>query len=417
MLIDFRVKNFRSFRNESVLSMSASTDKATATQNVADTGNRSVPRLLKSAGIYGANASGKSNFVRAMQLMRGVVAESASLQPHQELNVQPFRLDPAVANDPTELEVTFFLRGARYQYGFCLTTTRIVEEWLIVYRTAHPQVWFTRNYDSEKGSDEYKIGPYLHDRRRNLWREATTHNSLFLSRAVQLNSEQLKPVFDWITGALVIFENGSIPIPNYTIGYVSTGRSKEIARFLSSADIGIEDIQIKKSQGIVQSVNFDFATGKVDINKQEQEVSVATFEHKSPAGSAVFDYADESEGTQKLFCLAGPIFDIFKEGRVLVVDELDRSLHALLVRQLIGMFHDPEINKHNAQLVFTTHDTSLLDSGLLRRDQIWFSEKDGDAATRLSPLSDFSPRKNEALERGYLSGRYGGVPILKRLRA
>ena len=123
-----------------------------------------------------------------------------------------------------------------------------------------------------------------------------------------------------------------------------------------------------------------------------------------------------SEGTQKLFALAGPIFEILGRGQALVVDELDRSLHALLVRRLIGMFQNPDLNQKGAQLIFTTHDTSLLDGELLRRDQIWFAEKDEDQASRLYPLSDFSPRKGEALERGYLAGRYGGVPILRTPR-
>jgi hypothetical protein len=130
----------------------------------------------------------------------------------------------------------------------------------------------------------------------------------------------------------------------------------------------------------------------------------------------VFDFQDESEGTQKLFALAGPIFEILKHGQVLIVDELDRSLHALLVRQLIEMFQNPDLNQKGAQLIFTTHDTSLLDGGLLRRDQIWFVEKDDAQASRLYPLSDFSPRKGEALERGYLAGRYGAVPILRTPR-
>jgi AAA15 family ATPase/GTPase len=114
---------------------------------------------------------------------------------------------------------------------------------------------------------------------------------------------------------------------------------------------------------------------------------------------------------------AGPLFDIFRNGCVFVVDELDRSLHTLLVRQLIAMFQDPEINMHGAQLLFTTHDTTLLDSNLLRCDQIWFTEKDSDQASRLFPLTEFTPRKNEAFERGYLSGRYGAIPILKRMKA
>jgi AAA15 family ATPase/GTPase len=124
---------------------------------------------------------------------------------------------------------------------------------------------------------------------------------------------------------------------------------------------------------------------------------------------------EESTGTQRLFALAAPVLDVLRDGRVLIIDELDSSLHPLLVRQLIGMFHNSRINKNKAQLVFSTHDTSLLDQSIFRRDQVWFTEKDSDQATNLYPLTDFSPRKNEALEKGYLMGRYGAVPFFKEI--
>ena len=126
----------------------------------------------------------------------------------------------------------------------------------------------------------------------------------------------------------------------------------------------------------------------------------------------LFDFSDESGGTQKLFAFAGPLLDVLSKGRILFVDELDTSLHPLMVRFLISLIHNQEINKNNAQLAFTTHDTSVLDTDIFRRDQVWFVEKDAESASRLYPLSDFSPRKGEALERGYLKGRYGALPFI-----
>jgi uncharacterized protein len=159
------------------------------------------------------------------------------------------------------------------------------------------------------------------------------------------------------------------------------------------------------------------ATGRTESTQREVEIPIPKFLHSSDKGRAQFNLGDESEGTQRLFMLAGPLFEILRTGSVLFVDELDRSLHALLVRQLIEMFQNPSLNPAGAQLVFTTHDTSLLSGDLLRRDQVWLVEKDADQASRLYPLTDFAPRKKEALERGYLSGRYGAVPVLKRREA
>lgn len=415
MLLEFRVKNFRSLRDECTLSLVASNDQTLVATNTIETGVKSLPSVVRTAAIYGANASGKSNIVRAMLLMRAVVLESASFQLGQTFAVQPFKLDSVSANQPTELEVTFLLNGVRYQYGFAFTPERITSEWLFVYRTAKAQRWLLREYDAQSGQDTYLFGSHLSGKRR-IWQESTKQNSLYLSTAVQLNSEQLKEVFEWIANNLVIFLNGVTLSFDYTVSHIRNNANNNVKEFLSEADISIDSIAIDCRKGYRQTFNMDLATGEFNNFLEEREMYMPTFRHMTQHGSAVFELVDESEGTQRLFAFAGPLFDIFRNGCVFVVDELDRSLHTLLVRQLVTMFQDPEINMHGAQLIFTTHDTTLLDSNLLRRDQIWFTEKDSDQASRLFPLTEFTPRKNEAFERGYLSGRYGAVPILKRMK-
>ncbi|HWS84515.1 MAG TPA: ATP-binding protein [Ktedonobacteraceae bacterium] len=384
-----------------------------AETNIIETGIKSLPNVVRTAVIYGPNASGKSNVVRAIQFMRGVVLESASLQLGQTFRVQPFRLDPVTATEPTELEITFLFQGVRYQYGFSVTPERITSEWLFAYPTAKAQKRFLREYDSQSGKDIYSFGSHLSGQRR-LWQEATKQNSLYLSTAVQLNSEQLKEIFEWISTNLVIFPDGLIPSFEYTISHMRNNVNNTVKDFLGEADISIDHILIDNKKAITQAFNVNFDTGELNSIHEEKDVYMPTFRHVTQRGSAVFELEDESGGTQKLFAFAGPLFEILSNGRVLVVDELDRSLHPLLVRQLVAMFQDPEINVHGAQLIFTTHNTTFLDSGLLRRDQIWFTEKDNDQASTLFPLTEFAPRKNEALERGYLSGRYGAVPILKK---
>ena len=415
MLVEFRVKNFRSLLDEQVLSLVASTDKTLLDTHALTTGLKVAPHLLKSAVVYGANACGKSNLIQALQYMRGVVLGSAGLQPGQTFDrLQPFKLDTTSASQPTEFEVTFILEGVRYQYGFAMTAQRIVSEHLLVYKAFKPQRWFDRHFDAESGKDVYDFGPGLKGA-KNLWEGATRPNALFLSIAVQLNSEALRPVFDWFANRLVIFNEQSPLSPQFSVQMLKQeAQRKAICDFLCAADISIADIEVATKQAMVHSIRFDLATGKREEDAGEQAVDEVKFHHVTEQGKAVFDLMDESNGTRNLLFLAGPVLDILSKGLTLVVDELDTSLHTLLVQALVRLFHRPDANTGGAQLVFTTHDTSLLDAyGLFRRDQIWFVEKKPNQSSALYPLIDFSPRKNEALERGYLQGRYGALPFLR----
>lgn len=414
MLIDFRVKNFRSLRDEQVLSLVAAKDNSLSDTNTLSTGLKAVPRMLPSAAIYGANASGKSNLIKALQYMRGVVLESATvIQPGQTFAVQPFRLDPSSEKEPTEFEVTFVLDQVRYQYGFSMTSKRIVSEYLLVYKAFKPQQWFERHYDSDQDKDVYDFGTGLKGP-KTLWEKATRPNALFLSMAVQLNSEDLRPVFDWFARDLVIFNEQTPLNTQFAIQLLKDAESKKrICDFLTTADISISDIEVVTDKVPRQKVHFDLTAGKTELRSEEFEESRLRFTHVTDQGKAVFDLDDESNGTRILVFLAAPILDILDKGLTLVIDELDTSLHTLLVRELVGLFHRPEINKRGAQLIFTTHDTSLLDApDLFRRDQIWLVEKDTSQASTLVAIAEFSPRKNEALGKGYLIGRYGGIPFL-----
>ena len=414
MLVEFRVKNFRSIRDEQVLSMVASKDRTLRDTHTQETGISAAPALLRSAVVYGANASGKSNLIKALQYMRGVVIESATaIQPGQSFAVQPFRLDLKSADQSSEFEVTFLLDKVRYQYGFAMTAQRIVSEHLLVYKAFKPQRWFSRHFDQESGKDVYEFSSGLKGP-KNLWEGATRPNSLFLSMAVQLNSEALRPVFDWFLNQLIIFNEQAPLTPQMSIQMLKQpeGR-KDICKFLSAADISIQDVDVETRKVPGQAVHFDLTAGKTEVRSEEMEEHKLRFHHVTKQGKAVFDLMDESSGTRNLLFIAGPVMDILGKGVTLVIDELDTSLHTLLVRELVRLFHSPEINSKGAQLIFTTHDASLLDApDLFRRDQIWFVEKDGDQSSGLVGLSEFSPRKNEALERGYLMGRYGGVPFL-----
>lgn len=413
MLLDFRVKNFRSLRDEQTLSLVAAKDKSLQELNTMPSGIKAAPTLLRSVAIYGPNAGGKSNLIKALQYMRAVVAESASvMQPGQTFNVQPFRLDALSVAQPTEFDISFVLDGVRHQYGFELTAQRVTREYLLVYKAFKPQQWFERHYDAASGKDVYDFGVGLKGP-KSVWEGATRPNALFLSMAVQLNSEQLQPVFAWFVNQLAIFNEITPLGQHFSVDMLRKPEGKRaICDFLTSADISISDIEVVTRKVSGQAVHFDMAAGKTEVRNEEQEVNELLFHHVTEQGKAVFSLGDESMGTRNLLFLTGPVLDILNKGMVLVVDELDSSLHPLLVRRLVELFQNPVVNQKGAQLIFTTHDTSLLDPDLFRRDQIWFVEKDRDQASKLYPLSDFSPRKNEALERGYLVGRFGALPFL-----
>lgn len=410
MLLEFRVRNYRSIRDEQVLNLIASGDKELAETHLAPTGLKAASHALRSAVVYGPNASGKSSLLRALDYMRAVVAESATvIQPGQTYNVSPFKLDAASAQQPTEFEITFLLDGVRHQYAFAMTPQRIVSESLLVYRSSKPTQLFNRQHVDGDVYD-YEFSTYLSGPRK-VWQESTRPNSLFLSMAAQLNSEQLGPVFNWIVRNIVFLPAGTSVLPDFTTALLATAEGRASIRdFLSTADISIADVQAVSHKGMHTQFVMS-ASGLQQASQEERELLLPVFEHRTPKGSAKFELHDESEGTQRLYGLIAPVLDCLREGRVLVVDELDSSLHTLLVRRLIAMFQTPELNSKGAQLIFSTHDTSLLDHTLFRRDQIWFTEKDADQATRLYPLTDFSPRKQEAWERGYLAGRYGAVPF------
>ena len=413
MLIEFRVKNFRSLRDEQTLSLVADKDKSLQESNTMPSGIKAAPTLLRSMAIYGPNAGGKSNLIKALQFMRAVVAESASvMHPGQAFHTQSFRFEATSVAQPTEFDVSFVLDGIRYQFGFALTAQRITREYLLVYKAFKPQLWFERYFDEESGKDLYDFGTGLKGP-KSVWEGATRPNALFLSMAVQLNSEQLQPVFAWFVKQLAIFNEITPLGQHFSIEMLRKPEGKRaICDFLTSADISISDIEVVTRKVSGQAVHFDMAAEKTEVRNEEQEVHELLFHHVTDHGEAVFSLGDESMGTRNLLFLTGPVLEILDKGMVLVVDELGSSLHPLLVRRLVELFQNSRFNKKGAQLIFTSHDTSLLDQDLFRRDQIWFVEKDRDQASKLYPLSDFSPRKNEALERGYLMGRYGALPFL-----
>lgn len=430
MLIEFKVANCLSFKEETTLSMVASSDKARPENIIAD-----VPgfkgRLLKSAVIYGANASGKSNLVKAMGLMRRLVLHSAiGSQRNDPLPVPPFRLDPENLVQPATFQVSCIIDDAVFVYGFSATQERVVEEWLYSYPRGPRRVLFERT-TSDEGKTTLKFGAAWKGERKSL--EANTRgNALFLSVATQFNHELAGRVYDWFKIRFMAVTDSGKFYKAPAMGFSATKVIEEPAfkasmlRLLQMADLGIVDL-LAERQEIGEAKFLDKLPEKlknalISLQPEEAYIHKVKTVHKMRATDGAvqlveFDLEDEeSSGTRSLFAIAGPFVDTLQSGIALVMDEFDSDWHSLLTCHLVGMFHDPEINAANAQFIFTTHDDSLLDADLFRRDQVWFVEKDATGASELFSLGDFTNvrKKGINIRKRYRSGIYGGVPILSR---
>lgn len=426
MLIEFSVTNFRSIRTQQKLSMVASPDVAHLQRNVSP-GQTKELRLLRSAVIYGANAVGKSNVLRAVETFRQMVQNSATgFQEGQAIPVTPFLFAQASCAEPSEFEIIFTTdEGVRYHYGWAASSGRVFKEWLVAYPHGRAQRWFEREYDAESKTQRWWFGPNFSAERaeRKVWQEFTRDNALFLSTAIQLNNVQLRPIFNWITQKLIVLVPGVDMNPFLSLNLLrDAGEHEQIMRFMRAADIGIDRLELleedhpsppagKLPPGAVR-VHLELGLPLGSLPQAQKHLRILAWHKRVDSSEEVaLDIGDESDGTQKLFEFSGGWLRALEWGATLLVDELDRSLHPHMTRFLVGLFHSRK-NEKNAQLVFTTHDTTLLDTELLRRDQIWFVEKDKQGSSSLYSLLEYSPRKDEALERGYLKGRYGAIPFI-----
>jgi hypothetical protein len=412
VLIWFRLANHRSVRDEQVLSFEPGNVDGGG-ERVRDAGGL---RLLPSIAIYGPNASGKSNVLDGLAFMRHTVVFSHRLfSPEGGVPRKPFAWGDKAA-EPSLFEIALNVHGVRYEYGFCADDQRFTEEWLYAYPSARKQTWF------EREGGNIKFGEHLHGENRTI-EKLTRPNSLFLSAAAQNQHVQLAPVF---RGFSAIRTHGLRPSFDgiYTLPLRRAftrwwaGRSLEtVGELTDSEGLDGQDTGKARFRDLLRAADFDIVDVEVlGDSKQGHRVMV---KHRSERDDAWLPLEQESHGTQQVFALAPAALDALATGSPLLVDELERSLHPLLSLKLVEAFNDPKQNPHNAQLLFTTHDTTLLGSLLgsepLRRDQVWLTEKDSEGATRLYPLTDFKPRKEENLERGYLQGRYGAIPFLEPL--
>lgn len=415
MLIRFRVQNHKSIREEQELSLVAASlsefpEKLIRPRSL-DVG------LLRVVGIYGANASGKSTVLNALEFMQDAVLEShREWKPKASIPRQPFRLNSESTTMPSLFEVDFLLDQIRYTYGFILDSEVILEEWLYAYPQGKKQRWFVRKGQRPK---DFVFSRFLAGENKAV-QALTRPNSLFLSTAAQNNHARLTPIFEWFDKSLhfVDAQTRNVLRSQTAVECVAPTFRESVKKLLMTADLGITGIDIEQDT-FPEEVRTMLAKAFKDQPEQLKLIDAQRYRpillHRSEVDGVDvrLPFADESQGTQQLFGLAGDVVKTIAEGGVLCVDELDASLHPLMAVEIVKLFNDPENNPHGAQLLFNTHDTNILEYAELRRDQIWFTEKDKSGATHLYALTDYKARKEENIKRGYLQGRYGAIPFLE----
>ena len=405
MIIEFSVANFLSFKDKVTFSMLANSSDG-LNDNYIEVNNR---KILKTSAIYGANASGKTNLFKILTIVISMLRNSNYINVNSKLPIVPFNFDKDMAKKSSEFEIRFIASGVRYVYGFIADTTNVYEEYLYYYPNGRETKIFDRT-----NVNEYSF-PQGDERRLNDIATKNTPNKFFIATATNWNYKKTEIPYRFLTEDIRTFNNLAALRDVSLREYLKDSKElKDFAlEFLKKADFNIKDYKVLETdvpEDVLAAIP-DFI--KIGMNiPQKPKTFNAVFQHIG--NDLELSYEEESMGTQIVFCFIPFIMDALNNKKVVIVDELDKSLHPYLVEMIVGMFNDPDINKSGAQLIFNTHDTNLLKLNILRRDQIWFTEKDdSNGISDLYPLSDFSVRKTENVEKGYMLGRYGAVPFIK----
>lgn len=417
MILRFAVKNFRSLRDEQELSLiGTETLKDHASTLIKCDG---IPAgVLRCAAIFGANASGKTNVLKAIDFMVDCIRDSQNKWPPEgAIPRTPFLLDES-RDQPSSFRLDFILDNTRFEYGFTIDSTSVLEEYLDAWVPGGRKTkWYDR-----KANQKMDFGKKLTGENRTI-ENLTRANSLFLSAAAQNNHAMLSPIYTWITSRIQVLGDVRAALNLATVkSCVDDPQVKAwVLNLLTTADLGIVDFELK-DEALDQSDPFLVALKKAIAETAKEIPSLPPFPekfqtvrllHKAKGGQRVpVSITEESSGTSAYLGLLGPCLETLKFGGLICIAELHASLHPLLATRIVHLFNSPKSNPKGAQLIFDSHDTNLLSRATLRRDQVWFTEKDEEGATHLYPLSDFKTRQHQNMERGYLEGRYGAIPFV-----
>lgn len=423
MIVNFRVNNFRSIKDEVELSFEASNIKSldNSVIHANDIKDKKVS-LLKTVSIFGPNASGKSNIIKALDFMKVLILSSNSFNKGDKLPYEPYKLDATYEEQASSFEVELLLGEITYVYGFSSNESVIAEEYLYYYPNGRKSIIFERNNymkSADSNVEDYKFT--IEKSRQELFASMTSANKLFLSVSTNLENKLTEPVFNWFKDKLVVHTtDNTSEWGNYTTHLVNKGKNKDkIISFLKGADFNINDIHTKEvdfendNEFISQASKY-IKEDALKILKSGSLFEVKTIksgiDKNGNPSNVIFDMEDESDGTNKFFELAGPFINMLSSGNCLVYDELDTKLHPNLLVFLVMLFNK---NKTNAQMLFTVHNTVVLDQKYLRRDQIYFTNRLGDGSTDLYSVYDFPDEKiTSNINKRYLSGRYKAIPFI-----
>ncbi len=401
MLINFTFQNFRSFKEQSTLSLEAGTIREHKDSVFDQHGERLLPVCV----LYGANSSGKSNVLAALLTMRNMLLSSVRLNPKDKLDYKPFMLATDSDGLPTSFEIQFLLNGMRYRYGFDYDETHICQEWLYEKKQGEREFnLFLRDGDEfEISKTRFAEGVGLD--------KMTAGNRLFVSLVAQLNGTKSQAMLEWFGNCNYLSGIDNIGYVDKTLQMLSDHEDgcDKVLEFFRHTQLGFDDIIVSRKEDLTAD----------NTTLEAKTVHAIYNERGEAAGRRQFAKDEmESEWTKKVIELAGPVFDTLKDGKLLLVDELDAKLHPLLTRSIVALFMRKESNPKGAQLVFATHDTNLLNLAYLRRDQIWFTEKNDVESSDLYSLLEFKDnngtkvRNDRSVQKDYINGRYGAVPFM-----
>ena len=453
MLIEFSVSNFRSIKEMQTLSFVATAMNEHEDTNVFQANEKT--RLLKSVGVYGANSSGKSNLVKAVGAMLGFIKAPFDEKQKFQEQIQPFKFNTATRNEGTFFQIMFILDGKTFRYGFVYNKGIIESEWLFGTAEKNEVAYFTRegtNININNNKERFKEGAGLIKR--------TREDNLFLNVVNEFNGELSSFIIRYLDDILVIKGVDKLVEDNnlkdMSMQYLRDENAKiQLLKLMKIADEDLGDILINENtddkKNLLKNLGIDLdnikeeKTQKETINSAFRQMDFAKViemvasdgdigvfyqpfndvlskrdifnEYGEKVGIDISKFDDDaSEGTKKLFSYAGRILECINHGGTMIIDEFGSTLHTLLTKAIINMFNSKE-NK-SAQLCFVVHDTNFLDTDLLRRDQIYFVEKNSKAETIIYSLAEIKAVRNDAsFEKDYIKGKYGAIPFVKNLNS
>ncbi len=430
MLLQFSVSNFRSLRGLQTLNLAASNYDKSLPEN---TLSPELPglkgkRWLKGVALYGANASGKSTVIQAMEALSDWVGQSAKVtDPEEDIPfITPFALEPQAAEEPTAFGIVFAVDSIRFEYRVAAKKSLVIHESLRAWPLGKEQIWFERDWNAETGNHDFTPeNPTGLPRNRDI-EQRTLRNMLYLSKAVAENRKEVEPAFRWLVSRFRFLDlstksgfGGGFTLRQ--IDGKDEALKRKIMEVIKHADLGVLDaLAIEKEPDeemlkFLKSLPPEATKSLHQGNEKRPRLVEPQLFHQGPSNAKVaLDWNRESAGTHRFFALIGPWLDILQNGYTVCIDEIETSMHPIMVRELLKLIFSNSENTGGAQIIFTTHNPLLLDGTLLRRDQVWFTDKDEEGASHLYPLTKYQPRQGESLIRGYMAGRYGAVPFVPR---